>query len=155
MEKISKQDIMNSINYHYLKKGLICENLNKISKDKLIEIIKENNIEIINNNILKDEILKIEKYNYLRDIIYCNYIKYENISYNEIKKITIDTTNEELEELINKYNLKYDKNYKNIKELVINLYKIYNKFCKKSNIKNECEYMTIPSILKYLNELSN
>jgi hypothetical protein len=154
VDKLSKTNIINSINYYYLQQGLLCENLNKISKDKLIEIIKTNNIEIVDIDKLKNDILKIERYNYLRDIIYCNYIKYDIIPYNDVKNITLNTPNYELEEIINKYELKYDSNYKNIKELVFNIYKVYNKYCKKSNIKNDCEYITLPCLLNNLKEIS-
>ena len=89
-----------------------------------------------------------ESYNKNRDIIIGNFIKYENIPYSTIKNITPDTTNDELLEIINKHNLHYEENFTNIKEFVYNLYKVYLKFINASAIKNECEYITLPSILK-------
>jgi hypothetical protein len=127
--------------------------LTKISKVKLLELYIDNNIDYVNEEQLKNEIIAIEKYNHLRDIIHCNFIKYENIPYDVIKNIKSDTTNEELEEIILKYNLKYETSFSNIKELTLNLYKSYTKYCEKSSIKNQCIYITLPSILKVFKEI--
>jgi hypothetical protein len=127
--------------------------LTKISKVKLLELYIDNNIAYVNNDELKNEIITVEKYNHLRDIIHCNFIKYENIPYDVIEKIKSDTTNEELETIILKYNLKYEKSFDHIKELTLNLYKSYTKYCEKSSIKNQCVYITLPSISKVFKEL--
>jgi hypothetical protein len=152
-EKLTKLELINSITVHYLKKGILCENLTKISKVKLLELYIDNNIDYVNEEQLKNEIIAIEKYNHLRDIIHCNFIKYENIPYDVIKNIKSDTTNDELEEIILKYNLKYETSFSNIKELTLNLYKSYTKYCEKSSIKNQCIYITLPSILKVFKEI--
>ena len=152
-EKLTKIELINSINMHYLKKGLLCENLNKISKTKLLEIYIDNDIEYINIEKIKNEIITIEKYNYLRNIIYCNFLKYENIPYDIIVNIKSDTTNEELEMIIEKYNLENEKSFAHIKELVFNLYKSYKKYCDKLKIKNECIYITLPSLTKVFKDL--
>ena len=152
-EKITKLELINSITVHYLKKGILCENLTKISKVKLLELYIDNNIEYVNDEQLKNEIIAVEKYNHLRDIIHCNFMKYENIPYDVIKTIKSDTTNEELEKIILKYNLKYEPSFINLKELTLNLYKSYTKYCEKSCIKNQCIYITLPSILKVFKEI--
>ena len=152
-EKLTKMELINSINVHYLKKGILCENLTKISKVKLLEIYIDNNIDYVDKEQLKKEIITVEKYNYLRDIIYCNFIKYENIPYDIITNIKSDISNEELEMIIEKYNLKYEQSFVNIKELVFNLYKSYKKYCDKSSIKNQCVYITLPSITKAFKDL--
>lgn len=148
--KYTKIDLINSIKIYYLKKGLLCENINKISKEKLINIMIDNNIDYINNETLKIEILMTENYNKNKDTIYGNFIKYENIPYDVIQSINKDTTNDELILIINKYNLHYEDSFKNIKEFVYNLYKVYLKFINNSSIKNECDYITLPSIMKAL-----
>ena len=74
----------------------------------------------------------------------------ENIPYDIIQSINKDTTNDELILIINKYNLHYEDSFKNIKEFVYNLYKVYLKFINNSSIKNECDYITLPSIMKAL-----
>ena len=37
-ERLTKLELIDSINMHYFKKGVLCENLNKMSKSKLLEI---------------------------------------------------------------------------------------------------------------------
>jgi hypothetical protein len=151
--KMNKKDIINSINVHYLKQGVLCGNIYKLSKDKLLTILNDNNIEYISKDQLKEDILNIEKYNNLRDIIYCNFIKYENISYDIISKITTTTTIEELEAIISKNNLKYEDNFHNDKELIFNLFKIYDSYCKSSSINNNCKFITLPNIINSLKEI--
>jgi len=148
--KYTKIDLINSIKIYYLKQGLLCENINKLSKEKLITIMIDNNIQYINNETLKIEIIMTENYNKNKDTIYGNFIKYENIPYDIIQSINKDTTNDELILIINKYNLHYEDSFKNIKEFVYNLYKVYLKFINNSSIKNECDYITLPSIMKAL-----
>lgn len=158
---ITKLDLINSISYYYLKKGLLCKNINKLSKKKLLEIYNENNIEFISNEKLKEMTLEIEKYNYLRDIIYCNYIKYENVPKEIIMNININSTLDELNEIIEKYNLKYEDNFNNLKELTLNLYKIYNNYCSKSNIinknkiENNFDCISLPILLKSFKDIIN
>lgn len=150
---MNKNDIIESIKYHYFKKGRLCMNLNKQSKEKLIEHMTEHNIDVINKTSLAEEIKNIETFNYLRDIIYCNFIKYENISYDIISKITTTTTIEELEAIISKNNLKYEDNFHNDKELIFNLFKIYDSYCKSSSINNNCKFITLPNIINSLKEI--
>ena len=152
-EKLTKLELIDSINMHYLRKGILCENLHKISKIKLLELYVDNKIEYVNKEQLKKAIIETEKYNHLRDIIHCNFIKYENIPYDLITTIKSDTSIEDLEKIIEKYNLKYEESFANIKELVFNLYKSYIKYCKKSSIKNECIYITLPSIAKVFKDM--
>jgi hypothetical protein len=152
-EKLTKLELINSINMHYLRKNILCENLHKISKIKLLELYVDNKIEYVDKEQLKKEIIETEKYNHLRDIIHCNFIKYENIPYDIIANIKSDTSIEDLEKIIEKYNLKYETSFANIKELVVNLYKSYKKYCEKSSIKNECIYITLPSITKVFKDM--
>ena len=151
--KMNKYNIINSINIHYYKKGLKCCNIYKLSKEKLLTILIDNNIEYISKDQLKDDIINIETYNNLRNIIYCNFIKYENIPYEVISKITIATTVEELTEIINKYELKNEKNFEKDKEFILKLYDLYNNYCKSSSISNTCVYITFPNIIKSLKEM--
>ena len=68
--KYTKIDLINSIKIYYLKQGLLCENINKLSKEKLITIMIDNNIQYINNETLKIEIIMTENYNKNKDTIY-------------------------------------------------------------------------------------
>jgi transcriptional/translational regulatory protein YebC/TACO1 len=154
MDKMNKNDIIESIKYHYFKQGKLCMNLNKQSKEKLIEHMIENNIDAINKTSLEEEIKNIETFNYLRDIIYCNFIKYENISYDVVSTITDNTSNEELLLIIEKYNLKNEDDFKNFKDMIFDIYKSYKTYCEKSSIKNECSYITLPNIIKALKKIA-
>jgi transcriptional/translational regulatory protein YebC/TACO1 len=154
MDKMNKNDIIESIKYHYFKKGRLCMNLNKQPKEKLIQHMIDNNIDVINKTSLEEEIKNIETFNFRRDIIYCNFIKYENISYDVVSKITDNTSNEELLEIIEKNNLTYEDDFKNFKDLVFDIYKSYKTYCEKSFLKNECSYITFPNIIKALKKIA-
>ena len=151
---MNKNDIIESIKYHYFKKGRLCMNLNKQPKEKLIQHMIDNNIDVINKTSLEEEIKNIETFNFRRDIIYCNFIKYENISYDVVSKITDNTLNEELLEIIEKNNLTYEDDFKNFKDLVFDIYKSYKTYCEKSSLKNECSYITLPNIIKALKKIA-
>jgi hypothetical protein len=152
--RLTRIDLIESIKVHYLKKGLLCQNLDKMCKSKLLEFAIENEIEFVDKEQLKNEIIDIETYNFMRDIIYCNFIKYENIPYEVVFKIDTNTTNDELQAIIDKYNLKYEDNFKNTKDLIFNIYKSYKTYCENSFIKNECTYITLPSIIKALKNIA-
>lgn len=153
---INKLDLINSINYHYLKKGLLCKNINKLPKKRLMEIYNENKIEFISYEKLKEMTLEIEEYNYLRDIIYCNYIKYENVPKEIMMKIDINTSINELNKIIYDYNLKYEDNFSNFKELMLNLYNLYNNYCNKSNISikyKDIDCISFPILLNSFKDI--
>lgn len=122
MNKYTKKDLIDIILIHYLKKDKFIEtNLNKFSKQILIDIIIDNNIYIYNNNELIQETLEIEKFNNLLEIIYYNFMKFKNIDFNIIKNIQNNTiiSSKDLEIIINTYNL--------IIDCDINIIKKYNK----------------------------
>jgi hypothetical protein len=52
---MNKYDIINSINIHYYKKGISCGNIYKLSKEKLLTILIDNEIEYISKEQLKEE----------------------------------------------------------------------------------------------------
>ena len=57
-EKLTKLELIDSINMHYFKKGVLCENLHKISKSKLLEIYIDNKIDDNINKFIKIKLLK-------------------------------------------------------------------------------------------------
>lgn len=151
---MNKNDIIESIKYHYFKQGYLCMKLHKQPKNKLIEHMIENNIQTLNKTTLEEEIKNIETFNYLRDIIYCNFIKYENISYDIVSTINDNTSIEELTLIIEKHNLKYEDNFKNLKDFIFDIYKSYKIYCEKSSVKNECSYITLPNIIKAFKKIA-
>ena len=137
MNKYTKKDLIDIILIHYLKQDKYIDiNLNKLNKQKLIDIIITNNIHIYNNNELIEETLEIEKFNNLLEIIYYNFMKFKNININIIKQIqnNVLLTSNDLETIITKFNLinnidiisikKYNKIMSDISN-VINKNKIY------------------------------
>ena len=155
ISKLSKKQLINDINIFYLKKGIECDNIYKISKCKLIKTIIDNDIPHIDDDTLKKEIEENEKFNYYMEIICHNFIKYKNISYDEIAiiKNTPNITSNDLHEFIDNNNLLFEDNMSNVKNLVIDLYKAVNTYCEKSNVKNKIEYKTYPDIIMFLNAL--
>lgn len=152
-QRLTRIDLINSIKIHFLNKGLLCQNLDKMNKNKLLEFAIENEVDFITKEQLKNEIIDIETYNSMRDVIYCNFIKYENIPYEVVSNIDTNTTIEEMQKIIYKYNLKYEDNFKNMKDLIFNIYKSYKTYCENSSLKNECSYITLPSIIKALKKI--
>jgi signal transduction histidine kinase len=59
--KMNKYDIINSINIHYYKKGVICSNIYKLSKEKLLTILIDNEIEYITKEQLKKDIINMNE----------------------------------------------------------------------------------------------
>ena len=151
--KLNKNELITSIKVYYLKKGIQCDNLTKYSRNKLINLMIDNDIEYIDKETLKNEILSVETNNYLKEIIYGNFIKYENIPYDIIKEVGVDSSNIDLENIISKYELKHENEFKTIKEFAFNLYKLYKNYCDTNGIKNECVYITIPSITQSFKSL--
>ena len=55
ISKLTKKQLINDINIFYLKKGIECDNIYKISKCKLIKLIIENDIPHIDEDTLKKD----------------------------------------------------------------------------------------------------
>jgi len=154
--KLTKKQIIDIINIHYLKKGIKIEtNLKKLSKNKLIALIQEENIPILNDDELKIEIEENESFLVNLEIIYYNFMKYKNIPHSIIKDIknNNDLTANDLQIIINDNNLKIDNiDYiRNFNKMILEISNIYNKYSSKYLL----EYKTIPDIIKSLSYLNN
>ncbi len=149
--KLSKKELINDITIFFLKQGLVCEgNIHKISKNKLIQIMIENDIPHINNELLKEEIEETEKYNYYIQIIYHNFMKYKKPSIDIIKSINTFHKSKDLEIIIKNNNLKFDNDINEIKELVSVISDAIDKYKSKIGFKENLNYKTIPDIINYL-----
>lgn len=151
--KLTKKELINDINIHFLKQGKVCEiNLYKISKSKLYEIFIENDIPHIDKNTLKNEIEETEKFNYYLDIIYYNFIKYKNVDIHiicNIQKNNNLSTNDLYEIIINN-NLKFDNHINETNNLVNGLVNVLNDYyLATANHKYE-GFKTIPDIIERL-----
>jgi len=108
INKYSKKQLIDIIIIHYLKDGKIIEtNLNKINKKKLISLIIDENISIYNNNKIIQETIEIENYTNYLEIIYYNFMRFNNIPLYLIKEIknNKDLTSNDLFLIINENNL--------------------------------------------------
>ena len=156
--KLTKKELINNIRIFFLKEGKTIEtNLYKISKQKLIEIMIDNDIPHIDNETLKKEIKETELYNYYIDIIYHNFYKYKNISIDVIKDIQDNYNNytsNDLKNIISQYNLKFENDIQEIKLLLQDLCKVYNNYCVNTNTKNTLQFKSIPDIIEQLSTLS-
>jgi len=139
---LSKRKLIENIMTFYLKNEQTIDiNINKISKQKLIDIIIDNDIPIYNNNKLIDEIKETENYTKNLEIIYYNFIKYHNINYDIIFNIKNNNklTSSDLKKIIEEYNLIIDIDILNddtpTNKIIVNLYKVA-KLSKKLLIDN-------------------
>ncbi len=151
--KLTKKELINDINIHFLKQGKVCEiNLYKISKSKLYEIFIENDIPHIDKKTLQIEIEQTEKFNYYLEVIYHNFIKYKNIDVEIIRNIQNNNnlTTNDLYEIITNNNLKFDNHMNETNDLVNGLVKVLNDYyLVTANHKYE-GFKTIPDIIERL-----
>ena len=154
--KLTKKQIIDIINIHYLKQGMKIEtDLRKLSKIKLINLMEEENIHVLNQNELKEEIEENEKFTMNLEIIYYNFMKYKNISHELISDIknNTDLKSHDLQLIIENNNLiVHDIEYiRNINKMILEMANIYNKYSNKYLL----EYKTIPDIIKSLYNIVN
>ncbi len=155
--KLSKKQLINDIKVFYLKQGKECEGIRKISKNKLLELVLENEIPHIDNDTLKKEIEETEKFNYYKEIIYYNFIKFNKPSNDVIRDIYINPniTSTELDIIIKENNLIFANDMEDIKKLVMDLFNSIHNYCSTTNTKNTIQYKTIPSIIQFLSNLNS
>ncbi len=155
--KLSKKQLINDIKVYYLKQGKECEGITRISKSKLLEIVLENEIPHIDNETLKKEIEETEKFNYYRNVIYYNFIKFNKPSCDIIRTIHNNPyyTSIELETIIKDNNLIFANDIEEIKTLVLDLFNSIHTYCLATNNKNTIQFKTIPAIIEFLNNLNS
>lgn len=155
--KLSKKQLINDIKVFYLKQGTECEGIMKISKNKLLEIVLDNDIPHIDNDTLKKEIEETEKFNYYKEIIYYNFIKFNKPSNDIIRSIYNNPkiTSNDLDIIIKENNLIFSNDIEELKKLVLDLFDSIHKYCSATNTKNTIHFITIPSIIQFLNNLNS
>ncbi len=155
--KLSKKQLINDIKVFYLKQGKECEGICKISKSKLIELIIEHDIPHVDDETLKNEIQETEKFNYYMNVIYYNFIKFNNISYDIISNIRSNSQikSSDLHKIITDNNLEYGNDMEEIKQLSLDLFNVIHNYCSKTNTKNTIQFKTIPSIIQFLSKLNS
>jgi len=155
--KLSKKQLINDIKIFYLKQGKECEGIFKISKSKLIDIIQENDIPHIDNDTLRKEIEETEKFNYYMNIIYYNFIKFNNISYDVISDIrgNPELNSNDLHNIIKDNNLQFGNDIDDIKTLSLDLFNAIHNYCSNTGVKNTIQFKTIPAIIQFLSKLNS
>jgi hypothetical protein len=155
--KLSKKQLINDIKIFYLKQGKECDGIYKISKSKLLDIVLDNDIPHIDNDTLRKEIEETEKFNYYRNVIYYNFIKFNNPSPDIIRTINNNPnlTSLDLDKIIKENKLIFANDIEEIKTLVLDLFNSIHNYCISTNNKNTIQFKTIPSIIQFLNNLNS
>jgi hypothetical protein len=155
--KLTKRDLINDIIHYHLKNGETYDNntIFNLSKKKLFEYIILNNIPHITPDILKEEIIETEKFNYYYETIFHNFKKYKNINYSDIKDLSFNSNSNSLNDIIISNNLKFDNDINETKELIEQLLFNINQYCISTNTLNTIEFKTLPDITNFLSSISN
>ncbi len=155
--KLTKRDLINDIIYYHMKNGETYDNntIFILSKKKLFEYIILHNIPHITPDVLKDEIIETEKFNYYYETIFHNFKKYKNINYNDIKDLSFNSNSTILNDIIISNNLKFDNDIHQTNELIQQLLFNINQYCISTNTHNNIEFKTLPDIIHFLSSISN
>ena len=108
------------------------------------------NIPHITDEILKEETLKIEKNNKLRNIVNYNFHKYNNIPADVLLSAS---TNEEYEKIIENYNLTeepLDNELEELIKLIKNISSSYKNYCLNTNKTCNIKILSLPHILEVI-----
>lgn len=140
---LTKKQMIDDISIYFYKQNKTIENINKMKKEELQEIIYQFNIPHITKDILKYEIEEYNKCSKYINIIKYNFIKYDNI---DIKEIDFNKlTSIELKEIIDNHKLIDNEELNDDKEHLFNfindIINNYKTYCIKTNktfdIKNK------------------
>lgn len=146
--KLSKRNLLNDIDIYFFKEKIECNyDLLKLKKKDLIKLMLDYNIPHITDEILKEETLKIEKNNKLRNIVNYNFHKYNNIPADIVLNAS---TNEEYEKIIEDYNLTEepsDNDLEEVVKLIKNISSAYKNYCLNTNKTCNIKILSLPHIL--------
>ena len=146
--KLSKRNLLNDIDIFFFREKKECNyDLLKLKKKDLIKLMLDYNIPHITDEILKEETLKIEKNNRLKNIILYNFHKYNNV---DVDILLTTTTNEEFEKIIEDHNLTEEPSENDLQELVKlikNITALFKNYCLTTNKQFNIKMFTLPHIL--------
>jgi hypothetical protein len=153
IENLSKKQMRQDIEIFFIKQNKTIDNIEKIPKKGLIEIMEENNIPHLTEEQLVKEYEYNTKINQLKDIIKYNYIKFGVIN---IAEYNFDEMNiEELENFIKINNLITDiSDYYYINELSNNLISVYSQYCRNINKNIDINKRNIPYLLEKIKSIT-
>lgn len=163
---LTKKQLIDVITVHYLKQGKIVEtNLKKISKNKLRELINEEEIPVMDNQTLQAEIKETEEYTNNLEIIYYNFLRYKRIPVSLIIEIknNQNLTSRDLWILIENHKMIVDDIafIKKTNKMILSIASIYNNYCNDCstcdnyNQKWFLQLKTIPDIINSLSSFSD
>ena len=167
--KLTKKQLIDNITAFYFKKGQTIDNLKKVSKDNLINIMVNNNIPISSKKQLKNEKKEADYYTTNLNIIYHNFMKYKNIDYTVIDTIKNNSNlnSFDLKKIIIKNNLICDNDYeiKKTNKLILDLCNAYTTYYNEEENEDDnddkkpkkplLKFKTIPDIINCLTHLVN
>jgi hypothetical protein len=149
--KLSKRNLLNDIDIFFFREKKECNyDLLKLKKKDLIKLMLDYNIPHITDEILKEETLKIEKNNKLRNIVNYNFHKYNNIPADVLLSAS---TNEEYEKIIENYNLTeepLDNELEELIKLIKNISSSYKNYCLNTNKTCNIKILSLPHILEVI-----
>ena len=149
LKNASKQGLMEDVELHYLKKGIkMPPDVSKMRKKDLIEFMENENIRHYTQDLLKKEFNEYEENERMKNIIYYNILKYDNIDVNEIDDIRSFIENKNLDT-----NLMHFQKYS---IFIKSLYDAYDNFCIATGLNLQEDRMkSFPKILYHLTNLKN
>lgn len=146
--KLTKRDLLNDVGIYLFKEKIeYNQDLIKLKKKDLIKLMLDYNIPHIDDEMLKEETLSIEKNNRLKNIILYNFHKYNNV---DINILLTSTTNEEFEKIIEDHNLTEEPSEDDLHELVKlikNITALFKNYCLTTNKPFNIKMFTLPHIL--------
>lgn len=157
---LTKKQLIDIITVHYLKQGKIIEtNLKKISKNKLKELILNEDITIVTDDKLKDEITETENYTSNLEIIYYNFLRFKSIPVSIITDIknNPNLTSNDLKIIIDENNMYIDDidKIRKFNKMILSITSIYNDFAIDIKSKYNLEFKTLPDLITCLSNFNN
>lgn len=147
LRNVSKSNLFQDIEFHFLKQNMkIPPNLSKMKKSELVEYMEINDICHYTKELLQKEAKKYHDRITMKNIIYYNILKYDDIDVNEIEDICTFIDEKKLDT-----NIEYFTEYS---ALVQNIYSAYSKYCTSVGCEMKNDKMkSMPKILDHLKHL--
>lgn len=153
IERLSKKQMQQDIEIFFLKQNKSIDNLEKIPRKELIELMEEHSIPHLTDEKLQKEFEESNLICSLKNIIKYNYIKYASY---DIRDYNFDEMSiEELQKFITDNNLDIDINdYDSIDNMANHLVVVYTTYCKSVHKKIDIERRTIPYLLDKIKNIT-
>lgn len=149
LHTINKNELLKDIQIYFCYKGMnVPDEISKMKKDELITFMEDNSVKHYTPELIKKEVLELEKNKKIEDIIVYNVMRYDNLDMVNLKHLDHE------QYIIDK---KLNTNTDDIDDYIVlinRLYTAYVSFCVHTNRKYEFKkYKSLPFILEKINEL--